>query len=190
MFPLSFHSTGVDGYYEDESDSYSRGSKVSESRGRYWNIIFYNHKTDASWLLTDSSKMLIHDIEKSEQDKVMEKKYLFYTIFTDDYNADKKITSEDPAYLFISDRTGKNFRRLSTKNMDVVNWNILSGTEIVFLTCRKDSNNDKKFDEKDQLNTYRINIADAAAVPKEIFPAAFKKEMSNHYNKYWAPKKK
>jgi hypothetical protein len=189
MFPLAFAETSSKFSDDDESGSYSTSKTRSGNVGRYWNVIFYNYKSEESWLLAND-KVTIQEIHELERNPLVNKKYIFYTIYINDINKDNKLTTEDPAYLYVSDRQGKGLRRLSAENMDVVNWNILPGTETLFLTCVKDTNGDKKFTEDDQQNTYRMDLKDVNAVPREIFTDAFKKEVQDQFKNHWKQKEK
>jgi len=104
MFPLSIGSNGRDG----RSFSYS-GVPYNTN----WNIIFYNSHTSQYYLLSDRKMLIgIIDIQTSSNDQAdiaFTKRNIFYKVSVDDYNKDKKLNTEDPEYLFVSDKQGRNF---------------------------------------------------------------------------------
>ena len=65
------------------------------------------------------------DIKYSSGDNVdiaFSKRNIFYKVSVDDYNQDKKLTSDDPEYLFVSDKEGNNFRQISPTGYNLKSW--------------------------------------------------------------------
>ena len=184
MFPLSMSETAREG----GSLSYK------EMPGNnYWNIIFLNSKTNEYSLLSDK-KMLIrnYDFKYSSNDTVeivKTSKHIFYSITSDDLNKDKKLTYEDPEYLFVSDKEGKNFRQISPANYDLQNWQYIKSINKVFITAKKDSDKNMKFDENDEVATFEVGM-DSNSEPKEVFSADFKNKLKILYDRDWKRLKK
>ena len=184
MFPLSMSETERDG------GSLSYKEMPSNS---YWNIIFLNSKTSEYHLLSDK-KMLIrnYDFKYSNNDNVdiaQTSRNIFYSITSDDLNKDKKLTDEDPKYLFVSDKEGKIFRQISPANYDLQNWQYIKSLNKVLMTVRKDSDKNKKFDEKDEVITFEVEI-DKGTEPKEVFSTDFKNKLKILYDRDWKRLKK
>lgn len=183
MFPLSMGETR----WEKGSVSYK-----DMPAGRYWNIIFHNAKTGAHHLLSEQ-KMLISSFESKYSSDgggvAYSAKYIFYQVITDDYNNDKKLDGDDPQYLFVSDKEGNNFRLVSPPGYDMRNWQFIKSAGKVLITATKDSDNNKKFGENDELVVFSADI-DSAAPAKEIFPQEFKNKLKLLYDKDWKELKK
>jgi hypothetical protein len=180
MFPLSMG--------ESERDGGGSLSYKEISPSNYWNIIFYNSHTAAYHLLSER-KMLIGDFDtkssSSENGRnTLTAKNIFYTITVDDYNKDRRLTGQDPIYLFISDKEGNNFRQISPAGCSVRSWQIIQSTNKIIITVTKDSDNNKKFDESDEVASFQIDI-DKEVNATEIFPADFKKKLKVLFDKDW-----
>ena len=184
MFPLSMSETERDG------GSLSYKEMPSNS---YWNIIFLNSMTNEYHLLSDK-KMLIrnYDIKYSSNDNMdiaQTSRHIFYSITSDDFNKDKKLTDEDPKYLFVSDKEGNNFRQISPSNYNLQNWQFIKSVNKVLLTVRKDSDKNNKFDDKDEVTTFEVDI-DKGTQPKEVFSTDFKNKLKILYDRDWKRLKK
>ncbi len=148
--------------YKETDNGFS--SKKYGRQTAYWNVVFYNTETKVSRLLSDSLKMLIHTISyqnttiHSGEQNLKAKKTIYYTVTTTDFNNDLKLDTEDPNYLFVSDLSGKNFIQISPLNYDLVNWNLINRTNKVLIQARSDSNNDKKFNNNDELSSFIYDI--------------------------------
>ena len=116
-------------------------------------------------------------------------RHIFYSITSDDFNEDKKLTDEDPKYLFISDKEGNNFRQISPSNYDLQNWQFIKSVNKVLLTVRKDSDKNNKFDDKDEVTTFEVEI-DKRIEPKEVFSTDFKNKLKILYDRDWKRLKK
>jgi len=184
MFPLSMG--------ESERDGGSLSYKEMPSNS-YWNIIFLNSKTNEYHLLSDR-KMLIrnYDFKYSSNNNVdiaQTSRQIFYSITSDDLNKDKKLTDGDPKYLFVSDKEGNNFRQISPSNYDLQNWQFIKSVNKVLMTVKKDSDKNNKFDEKDEVTTFEIEM-DKGTEPKEIFSSDFKNKLKILYDRDWKRLKK
>jgi len=179
MFPLSMGETSRDG----GSISYKEIPYSS-----YWNIIFYNSNNSQYHLLSDR-KMLISsfDIKYSSGDIVdiaFSKRNIFYKVTVDDYNQDKKLTSDDPEYLFVSDKEGNNFRQISPKDYSLKSWQFIKSTNKIIMAVTKDSDKNRKFGDKDEVTTFQIDI-EKEAQPTEIFSTEFKNKLKVLFDRDW-----
>jgi hypothetical protein len=181
MFPLSM--------VETESDRTSLSYKEI-SVNNFWNIIFFNGKTNDYHLLSDK-KMIIRNYNSKysstgndNADIGRTSRYIFYSITCDDFNKDKKLTDQDPDYLFVTDKEGNNFRQISPANYDLKNWQFIESLNKVLLTVKKDSDNNNKFDEKDEVTAFEVEI-DKGTEPKEIFSTDFKNKLKILFDRDW-----
>lgn len=180
------------------------GSFISKDRGTntYWNIIFYNTATKKSHLLNDSKKMVIVSYNQDNSDSYSSgkskyqslditqvKSYIFYSVITTDFNKDGRLDYHNPAYLFISDKQGNNFKQISPDYKNVVNWQLIEKSGAVLFNTVTDKNNDKVFDEKDVTIPYTYDLKTGKPA-EEVFPAEFSEMVNKAHNKQWPAKKK
>ena len=188
-FPLSIGET--------IESSRIESSFKSDKGSSYWNIIFYNSNTGEKYLLS-KQKMLISNYEtgysnydssneKFTQIDTSSKKYIFYNIITDDYDGNKKLNYEDPTYLFFTDKEGKNLKQISPKNLNVVNWKIVPKTRKILINVQKDSNGNKRFDEKDDIISMDYSL-DTQKAPVVIFDENYKNFLLENFKKNWNSK--
>lgn len=184
MFPLSMGET--------EREGGSLSYKEMPNNG-YWNIIFYNSKTKDYNLLSDK-KMIIGNYDykygSADNENISQTtNHIFYTVRTDDFNKDKKLTDQDPQYLFISDKFGNNFRQISPTNYNLNNWKYIKSSNKVIMTVGKDSDKNIKFDNSDEITTFEIEL-DKGTEAKEVFGDDFKNKMKILFDRDWKRLKK
>ncbi len=184
MFPLRMGESA-----EDRSSF----SYKSMPDGNYWNIVFLNSKTGEYHLLSDQ-KMLINSYSQgytsSEEPKVSsEANKIFYSITTDDINADKILDHTDPAYLFISDKDGQNLRLISPKGGNVQNWKLIKSSGKVIMAIKRDTDKNAKFDDKDEITSFVFDLTNPSET-QELFYSEFKNKLKVLYDKDWKRKKK
>jgi len=184
LFPLSMGETRRDGGSLDYKET---------SNNSYWNVIIYNSKTSDYYLLSER-KMLIRNFHYTNSrenyiDTAKTNKNIFYRVTIDDYNKDKKLTTEDPEYLFVSDKEGRNFRQISPNNYNLKSWQLIKSSNKILMTLTKDNNTDKKFGEKDEVVTFEINIAQDT-LANEVFSTQFKNKLKILYDRDWKRIKK
>lgn len=177
MFPLTYG--GI-----EERGEYYKSSRTD----LYWNIIFYNTLTKKYHLLDSSRKMVIkayygtgtseYQVKANEH----QSNAMFYDVVTTDYNNDKDIDGDDPQYLFTSDKAGKNFYQISPPGLHVKDWSIVRKTEVILMQTQKDSNGDRKFNEDDQLITYRYDFKTKQPA-QPVFDKAFTNQLKALYKK-------
>jgi hypothetical protein len=178
MLPLSMGETerGGSSFYK------------SMPMGNYWNIVFYNSKTDAVHLLSEK-KMLITSYQQQyngsgNTEAGQTSKHIFYTIVTDDYNKDGKLTEGDPSYLFASDKAGDSLQQLSPTGCQLKHWQYLKTSNKLLMTVQKDSDKNNKFDDEDEIAVFALEMGKSAA-PVEILPQAFKNKLKLLYSRQW-----
>src|SRR5215467_8711279 len=149
MFPLFMN--------ESEHDDGSSLSYKKTTSGAAWNIIFLNGITNNYHLLSDK-KMLIWNYNtrynQGDVDLQSAGPYIYYIITTDDYNHDGRLSSEDPQYLFVSDKEGNHFRQISPSNYSVEEWKYIKPINKVIMTAKRDSDHNMKFDDRDEIASF------------------------------------
>ncbi|WP_392533247.1 hypothetical protein [Nostoc sp. C117] len=165
--------------YEDEksnltsSRSYERNNKLS-------NFIFYRKQDGESHLLLNK-KAIINSFDLLEVKAVNKPttRVWLYKIVDQDTNADKKINGEDAIIGYLSDVSGKNLQQITPDNTQIINWVIVPSQNAIFLKILKDSDNDKKFTEKDKTNFVRVNL-DKPAMGNEIISDQIEQEIKSY----------
>ncbi|TCD10600.1 hypothetical protein EZ449_09655 [Pedobacter frigidisoli] len=166
MYPLNLN--------DGDNDSYIRSAEAN-----YWNLIFYNVNSGKSELLT-YKKLIInsfkigHNESGANSSASFSDQFIYYEIINSDYNGDKKLTGNDPKKLFISNLQGKSFHQISPKNYSIYTWKIDNKHDLILMNLIKDSNGDKEFNEKDDVEYFIYNLK-AGNPAKPIFDDAFKK---------------
>ena len=125
LFPLQVKDA------KDKEESVRLYSKEGGNGAMYWNIIFHNYKTGENTLLEPEKKILIGGYNYNEGyysrdsysagkvDTYKQSSYIFYTVYTDDYNGDKKLGTSDPAYFFVSNPDGSGFKQVSPPGISI-----------------------------------------------------------------------
>lgn len=186
---------------EDAKDKEKSAALFSKERGEgrlYWNIIFHNYRTGANALLEPEKKILIggYNVDggyysssgsyaSGKIETYKQSPYIFYTVYTDDYNGDKKLGTSDPGYFFISNPDGSGFKQISPANISITGKEFLKNSPFLLLTGLKDSNKDKKFDASDEQVYYKVNMADSSFKTEEVFSQAFKIKLKKLFDKNW-----
>lgn len=172
-----------------ESEKHSSRSSYKEIPNyNYWNIIFFNGKTNEYHLLSDK-KILIreHHLKPGDDYRLHTQNtgnYIFYTATAYDYDGDKKLTHDDPLYLFISDREGRGFRQISPGGYDLQSWQYVQSLNKVILTVQKDSDQNKTFDEEDEIIPFEIILSNQFE-QKEILSEDFKDKLKDLFDRDW-----
>lgn len=184
MFPLKMGETKR----EDGGSSYKDIPSYY-----FWNIMFFNSKSNNYYLLT-KDKILIESFNEEYYDdtktvSTYKTNYIFYTAKSLDYNKDKLLNDKDPSYLFVSDKEGMNFKQLSPDNYHLSNWKYIKSTNKVIFTASKDSDKNSLFDDKDEVVAFEVNV-DLNESAKEIFNNETKSELKKLYDRDWKKVKK
>ncbi len=166
---------------------YKKVSYSADSYPRYWNLLFYDVKTGKTKLLTEK-KTRISDFRTNltKVGKIL-KRSILYEIGDTDFDLDNKLTYSDPIQLFISDIDGENFRKLSPKNEHLTEYQIVPNTNKIIFQTLRDTNDDKKFDIKDEVIWYMIDLSNESQ-SIEILNDNERKKIGNLYFQQWLVK--
>lgn len=75
--------------------------------------------------------------------------------------------------------SGKNLQQITPNNTQIINWVVVPSQNAVFLKIIKDSDNDKKFTEKDKTNFVRVNL-DKPEMGTEIISNQIEEEIKKN----------
>ena len=113
-----------------------------------WNILFYNSRTGEQHLLTEQRMILTTAEAKTASDSPTAlDSVILYQSIPDDLNKDGQYDENDAAALFISDRTGKHFRRITPKGLHLNHWQYIEASNSLLLTCLRDSNKNQQYNQ-------------------------------------------
>lgn len=170
MYPLN-----LDASRKDEADLKRYSSE--SGNGSYWNIAFYDTKTENANLLVSDRVIRINSFQKL-------KDIIVYNVTAEDYNGDGKLDHKDPNYLFTSELTGKSFKQITPNHMDVRSFRAIEHSATILIQTVADSNKDKTFEDNDTIAPMVFN-ARKMDVAKETFSATFKAELDKTFNKLY-----
>lgn len=163
-----------------ERDSIFSKDSYDRKGINYYNIIFSSKKDAKSHLLLNK-KAIITSFDLLEYRKDKEQppiRYWIYRIIEKDTNGDKKINYEDATVGYLSDMSGKNLQRITPENSQLINWSVVHSMGALFLKITNDSDNDKKFTERDKTHYIRVNL-DKPSQGTEIIPDALEKQIKD-----------
>ncbi|WP_373527572.1 hypothetical protein [Nostoc sp.] len=155
-------------------------SRSYERNNQLYNIIFYRKQDGASHLLLNKKAIITSFdlLEVKAVDKPPTRVWL-YRILDQDTNGDKKFNSEDATLGYLSDLSGKNLQQITPNNTKIINWVVVPSQNAIFLKIIKDSDNDKKFTEKDKTNFVRVNL-DKIGMGTEIISEQIEQEIKSY----------
>lgn len=141
-----------------------------ENRYNYYynNIIFYRKKDGETNILLNK-KAIINGFDLLEEKKAgkSSSRYWLYQIIDSDTNGDQKLDTQDAKIGYLSDLSGNNLQQITPNNSQILNWTLVQSAGTIFIKILKDSDNDRKFTEKDETNFIRVNL-DKPVIGSEI----------------------
>jgi len=184
LIPISTEMLGrrkkisVDGYYKNDFP-------------RYWNVLFYNRKTNETRLLSEN-KLRISEIH-ARQDKYDERTSIFnqmilYKITDIDTNKDKQLNAKDPSSLFSSNQDGTNLKRISPLDEDLQFFTVVPNSKQILIKTLRDKNEDLLFDREDETIWYRAEYNKGVWSINEIIDSTGRKQIENLYFQQWLSK--
>jgi hypothetical protein len=166
----------------------SKSSYYQSEEAKYWNILFYNSKTEKTNLLTET-KMRISDFDFNliNTGRILSNSIL-YKISSIDYNKDGKLNHEDPEFLYISKNDGTDLKRISPQNENLESYSIIPNSDQIIIRTKRDINDNQKFDNGDEIVWYKIDLK-LSLKPIEIVNSKERKKIENLFFKQWLEKK-
>lgn len=142
--------------------SYSVGlftsNKLALWGSYYSNIIFYNFRTDSSFRLFPKETYIVSFrtfyYNKTsffkQPDKNFSKEWILYRVKNIDYNSNGKIDQDDPDILYTSDVRGKNLKRVTGEDENVVSIDVFYEQNFALIKIQRDANKNKEFELNDR----------------------------------------
>lgn len=157
--------------YDDNNRSYgttrTRASTVSyaisnynrfEITGYFENLKFQHIDSVAFTPLTDrliqiQTATYLHNLADRTRKQV-----LVYTLVDSDTNQDAKVDSNDIRSLYISDISGKGFKKLSEDMQELIDWNVVEAQNRIYFRTIEDINKNGAFDKNDLVHYYYADL--------------------------------
>lgn len=182
LFPLGAYGEGKS--KRSIIDLESSISTYDQPTGGHWNMLFFHIPTQQTHLLSEH-KILIADYKPSLLEAgPLFKESILYLIHDTDFNSDGKLDRKDPRYLYLSDRAGKSFRRISPEKEYVTKYQILPGSDQMLIQARKDTNGDLVFGGEDELVWYFFDVNKNISL-QPILDSIGRKSMEEKFFKQW-----
>jgi hypothetical protein len=153
----------------DNKQAYGKGTGYFPW-GDYMEIYFYNSNTNQSKKLFGGQLALIQSFSNRQYyyDKFRVSDlpanilpgHIVYLARTENYNDDKALDSDDPLYLYISDKKGEGLKQITPNGFNVVSWTLSKDRKIILVKMQNDKNRNKKFGNGDDELYYRIDLND------------------------------
>jgi hypothetical protein len=151
----------------DNQQAYGKG-KGYLPWGNYSDMYFYNSKTNQTKKLFNGQLSLIapfyskryhydYDKEKETPANILPN-HIVYLARTDNFSGDNALDTDDPAYLYISTKTGDNLKQITPKGFNVVSWSVSKNNKMILVKGKSDKNGNKKFGNGDDELYYRIDL--------------------------------
>lgn len=140
--------------------------------GAYSNITFFNTATNQSKNLFQDKKVLIsafrepysyYKIPAVEKIPNFFPKHIVYLVRSHDFNKDGALDSEDPVYLYVSDKTGNGLRQVTPDGYNVISYTASKDGGTILVKTQKDSDGNKKFRPGDDDIYFKIEMNDDTA---------------------------
>ena len=171
----AFYSGGIQSFsisnYESNYYRYGLGG------GDYNNILFYKKDGSESHLLLDRKAAitdLYYPYEGGRSDYYDSAApqalvpYLLFGIVDSDYNGDGFLTPKDAVAAYVADLDGRNLKRISPPNTQLLSWSFDPGSGTVYVAYVEDTNKDRFFNLKDQTSMVVADLATGAIKSKVV----------------------
>ena len=133
------------------------------SYGEYYaNIIFYDFVKDSSKRLFNNDTFIkgfdsYYNYNKKYSLDNMSSKWIFYFVKSFDYSKNGKIDSDDPYFLYVSDKNGNGLKSITPTNENAVSINIYDKQGFALIKMQRDFDKDNDF-ESDDKDYYYIRL--------------------------------
>lgn len=146
-------------YRDSYRDSYFRASSYGKDKNYFHNLIFYNQKNGKLHLLLNKPAIIsdFDFIEIKQKDKPI-KVLMLIRIIENDTNGDKVLDNQDAVIGYLADLSGKNLQQITPNNTQLISWTVDKRNNTLFLRIVKDSDQDKKFTDRDHNNFLKVNL--------------------------------
>lgn len=167
------HPVGDIRIYEDTNRSYgsSRANSSAsyaisnynrfEITGYFENLKFQHVDSTSIAPLTDKKIQIQTATYLNTIADKTKKQLLVYTLVDADTNRDGRLDANDIRSLYISDVSGKGFKKLSEDMQELIDWNIIEVQNRIYFRTIEDINKNGAFDKNDLVHYHYADLASA-----------------------------
>ncbi len=130
-----------------------------EITGYFENLKFQHIDSTAMRPLTDKPVQIQTATYLNNIADRLKRQVLVYTLVDSDTNRDGKIDSNDIRSLYISDISGKGFKKLSSDMQELIDWNIIEAQNRLYFRTIEDINKNGAFDKNDLVHYHFADLA-------------------------------
>jgi hypothetical protein len=129
-----------------------------EITGYFENLKFQHIDSTALRPLTDKKIQIQTATYLNTVADRTKKQILLYTLVDADTNQDGKIDANDIRSLYISDISGRGFKKLSQDVQELVDWNLIDAQNRVYFRTIEDINKNGAFDKNDAVHYHYVDL--------------------------------
>lgn len=164
------HPVGDIRVYDDSNRSYGTSrtnSSVSyaisnynrfEITGYFENLKFQHIDSTAMHPLTNKKIQIQTATFLDGISAKTKRQVLVYTVVDADTNQDGKVDANDIRSLYMSDISGKGFKKLSQDMQELIDWNIIDAQNRIYFRTIEDINKNGAFDKNDKVHYHYADL--------------------------------
>ncbi|WP_460218162.1 hypothetical protein [Psychroserpens sp. MEBiC05023] len=161
-------------YFSSDSYESHEFSSVSSSRDGFYgnlsNVKFQQIPSKELKALTTSTINITSMTFLRQVYNDLNKGYFLYEVNDKDTNADGTLNSGDLESLYISNLNGAGFRKLSPDRQELITWKVIIEAKTLYFKSIEDTDNNGKFDNKDTMHYYYLDLNQDNSKVIEYFP--------------------
>jgi hypothetical protein len=130
-----------------------------EITGYFENLKFQHIDSTAMRPLTDKPVQIQTATYLNTMAERIKKQVLVYTLVDSDTNRDGRIDANDIRSLYISDISGRGFKKLSSDMQELIDWNIIETQNRLYFRTIEDINKNGAFDKNDMVHYHYADLS-------------------------------
>ena len=164
------HPVGDIRIYDDSNRSYGTSrtnNQVSyaisnynrfEITGYFENLKFQHIDSTSMVSLTDKKVQIQTATFLNTVADKTKRQLLIYTLVDSDTNQDAKVDANDIRSLYVSNISGKDFKKLSPDMQELVDWSLIEAKNRIYFRTIEDINKNGAFDKNDLVHYYYADL--------------------------------
>ena len=155
----------------DENLSYTLTNHLDyEIQGLMENLLFQVKNADSLYKLSEKPLLISRVNFLNTYFNNSKKQFFVYEVYDEDSNKDKMIDRNDIKSLFISEKLGSNFKKISVDMQELIDWQYYDGLNRIYFRTVEDINKNGRFDSSDKTHYYYLSLNDNTFEPLEYNP--------------------
>jgi hypothetical protein len=143
-----------------------------EITGYFENLKFQHVDSTAIYPLTDKLVQIQTATLLQANTPKIKKQLLVYTLVDADTNKDGKVDANDIRSLYLSDSSGKNFKKISVDMQELVDWSVIDAQGKLYFRTIEDINKNGAFDKNDAVHYHYADLLTPEWTVTEYQPIA------------------